>query len=58
MLATILGLKFDPDLSYDKKREVWKISGEIVKTTAVTQSAEGDKDGRWTSVVSACVFIV
>jgi hypothetical protein len=24
MLATILGVKFDPDESYDKKKEVWK----------------------------------
>src|SRR3989338_11658420 len=58
MLATILGVKFDPDSSYDAKRELWKISDEIVKTTAITQSAEGDKDGRWTSVIAACVFIV
>ena len=27
MLATILGVEFDPDSSYDEKREVWKMSG-------------------------------
>jgi arginine decarboxylase len=58
MLATISGLKFDPDSSYDHKREIWKLSDEIVRTTAITQSAEGDKDGRWTTVITACVFIV
>lgn len=58
MLATISGVKFDPDSSYDAKREIWRISNEIVRTTAITQSAEGDKDGRWTSVITACVFIV
>ena len=26
MLATISGVKFDPDSSYDAKREIWKIS--------------------------------
>jgi len=57
MLATILGVKFDPDASYDEKKEQWKISGEIVKTTNCTQSARGDKDGRWTTVVTASVFI-
>lgn len=57
MLATILGVKFNPDLSYDKKREQWKISSEIVKTTANTISAVGDKDGRWTTVISAAVLI-
>lgn len=58
MLATVSGVKFDPDSSYDAKREIWKISNQIVRTTEVTQSAEGDKDGRWTTVLSSCVFIV
>lgn len=57
MLATILGLDFDPNSSYDEKKEVWKMSNEIVKTTNLTQSAIGDKDGLWTAVVSAAVFI-
>ena len=57
MLATILGVKFDPDQSYDEKKELWKISGEIVKTSATTQTAKGDKDGNWTTVVSAAVLI-
>ena len=58
MLATILGVKFDPDASYDERKEIWKISGDIVKTTNMTQSARGDKHGQWTSVVTAAVFIV
>lgn len=58
MLATVSGVKFDPDSSYDAKREIWKISNQIVRTTEVTQSAEGDKDGRWTTVLASCVFIV
>ena len=57
MLATILGVKFDPDESYDKKKEIWKISKEIVRTTAHTQSAIGDKHGNWTTVISAAVLI-
>jgi arginine decarboxylase len=57
MLATILGVKFNPDESYDKKKELWKISNEIVKTTAITQSAVGDKNGNWTTVISAAVLI-
>ncbi len=58
MLATVLGVKFDPDSSYDAKRELWKISNQIVRTTEITQSAEGDKDGRWTGVLACCVFVV
>jgi arginine decarboxylase len=57
MLATILGVPFDPDQSYDEKKEIWRISGEIVVTRNVTQTAIGHKDGLWTTVVAAAVFI-
>ncbi|MEM9290567.1 MAG: arginine decarboxylase, pyruvoyl-dependent [Acidobacteriota bacterium] len=57
MLATTLGVDFDPDTSYDEKREIWRISGQIVRTTALTQTARGDKDGRWTTVIAASVLL-
>ena len=57
MLATILGVPFDPDRSWDEKREQWKISGKIVKTRNITQTALGDIEGRWTTVVAAAVFV-
>jgi len=56
MLATTLGVEFDPNKSYDELREVWKISDKIVKTTNVTQSAIG-KAGVWTTVIAAAVFV-
>lgn len=58
MLATILGVEFDPDSSYDEKKEVWKMSGEIVRTTQITQSAIGHKNGLWTTVIAAAVFVM
>ncbi len=57
MLATILGVHFDPDASWDKKREIWKISGKIVRTRNVTQSAYGRKNGYWTTVVAAAMLL-
>lgn len=57
MLATIIGVQFDPDASYDSRKEIWKISNEIVRTTNMTQSAVGAKNGLWTTVVSCCVLI-
>lgn len=57
MLATTLGVDFDPDKSYDEKREIWKISGQIVRTSALTQTAKGDKEGRWTTVIAASVLL-
>jgi arginine decarboxylase len=58
MLATVLGVPFDPDSSYDERKEIWKISNEIVRTSSITQSSIGDKSGLWTSVIAAAVFAV
>ncbi len=57
MLATILGVDFDPDSSWDSKKELWKISGKIVRTRNTTQTAIGDKNGLWTTVVAAAVLL-
>ena len=57
MLATILDVDFDPDKSWDERREIWRMSGQIVRTRNIAQSARGAKDGRWTSVISACVLV-
>ena len=57
MLATILGVKFDPDANWDTRKQLWKISNDIYKTTNITQSAVGDKSGLWTTVIAAAVFI-
>ena len=50
-------LKFDADKSWDEKREIWRISGKFVRTTSVTQTALGDKDGRWTTAIAAAILI-
>jgi len=57
MLATTLGVQFDPDTSYDQRREIWKISNQIVRTHNTTQSAIGHKRGLWTTVVAAAVLV-
>src|SRR5574337_842446 len=43
MLATTLDVDFDPDKSWDEKKEIYRISNKIVRTTNTTQSAVGDK---------------
>jgi arginine decarboxylase len=58
MLATTLGIPFDPDKAWDEREQQYKMSGEIVKTKPYVQTAEGDKTGLWTSVISAVVFIL
>jgi arginine decarboxylase len=56
MLATVLGVDFDPNTSYDERKDIWRLSDKIVITRNVTKSAVGDREGLWTSVVAAAVF--
>lgn len=57
MLATTLGIEFDPEKNYDERKEIYRMSGKIIKSRNTTQSALGDKKGLWTTVVAAAVFI-
>ena len=57
MLATTLGIEFDPETAYDKRKEIYHMSGKIIHTRACVQTAEGDKDGLWTTVAAAAVFV-
>ena len=57
MLGTTLGIEVDPEKAYDERKEVYRMSRQIVRTRSVVQSAEGDKNGRWTTVVALGVFI-
>jgi arginine decarboxylase len=57
MLATTLGLKFDPNKNWDANREIYRLSDHIVTARNVTQSAVGDKNGLWTTVVAASIFV-
>lgn len=57
MLASTLGLEIMANKSYDEQKKEWKIQDKIVKTTNITQSAIADKNGLWTTVVAAAIFI-
>ena len=58
MLASSLGIPFDIDKSWDEKRQQWNISGEIYKTQNITQTAIGNKDGKWTTVFAAACLLI
>jgi len=58
MLASTLGITFDPYQAWDKRKKVYRASGRIFRTSHVSQSAEGNKNGLWTSVVAAAVFVL
>lgn len=56
MLANTLGIEFDPNQAWDEREQLYKMSGKIVRTLNVAQSAIGNKDGLWTTVFAAAVF--
>lgn len=55
MLASTLGIEFDEDKSWDEKKEFYRISDKIVRTTNITQS--GIVKNGWMTVVAAAVFL-
>lgn len=58
MLATTLNIKFNPDSAWDARAQAYKASGKIIRTSSIAQTAQGDKDGKWTTVISVAVFIL
>jgi arginine decarboxylase len=58
MLATTLGIEFDPQKNYDERKEIYRMSGNTVRTRNIVQTAEGDKHGLWTTVIASAVFIL
>jgi arginine decarboxylase len=57
MLATTLGLEFDLDKAWDERKQEYKMSGRFVRTQSVVQTAQGDKNGLWTTVLAVAVFL-
>jgi arginine decarboxylase len=57
MLATTLGIEFDSDKAWEEREQVYKASGQIFKTTNICQSAQGNKDGLWTTTISVAVLL-
>ena len=59
MLATTLGIEFDSDEAWDSRKQVYKASNYIFKSTNICQSAEGHKSGdKWTTVIAGAVMLL
>jgi arginine decarboxylase len=57
MLGSSLGIEVDVDAAWDEKKEFFRISGKIIHTRSITQTAVCKKKG-WTTVVAAAVFVL
>ncbi|MBW2995396.1 arginine decarboxylase, pyruvoyl-dependent [Candidatus Woesearchaeota archaeon] len=57
MLATTLGIEFDSEEDYDKRKQIYRMSKKIVRSQSITQTTAGHKKGYWTTVLAAAVFL-
>ena len=59
MLATTLGIEFNPDTAWNERKKLYKLGKEnSIETRSIIQSAEGDKDGLCTTVVAMAVMVM
>jgi arginine decarboxylase len=56
MLGTTLGLEVDPNQAWSEKEQIYQSSGLIIRTSNVTQTAQGQKD-LWTTTVAIAMFL-
>jgi arginine decarboxylase len=56
MLASTLGIEFDPNAAWNERRQIYQTSNLIIDSMSLTAAAEGDPAGRWTCAVAAAVF--
>jgi arginine decarboxylase len=56
MLASTLGIDFDPDAAWNERKRVYETSELIVDSLSITAATQGDAEGRWTCAVAAAVF--
>jgi len=58
MLGSTLGIEVDPDLAWNEREEAYKMSGQMVDSKSIVQSAKGNAKGHWTTVLTAAVLLV
>jgi len=56
MLASTLGIEFDPGAAWNERKKLYEHSQLIIESLSITAAAQGDDSGLWTCVVAAAVF--
>ncbi len=57
MLASTLGLDFDPEAAWNERKQIYEHSHLIIDSTSITAAAECGSGTQWTCVVAAAVFL-
>jgi arginine decarboxylase len=56
MLASTLGIEFDPNAAWNERKQLYETSKLIIDSLSMTAAAKGDDGGRWTCAVAVAVF--
>jgi arginine decarboxylase len=56
MLASTLGIDFDPDAAWNERKKLYEHSHLIIESRSITAAAACEAGGRWTCAVAAAVF--
>jgi arginine decarboxylase len=57
MLASTLGIDFDPDAAWNERKELYEHSQLIIESLSITAATQAAADGKWTCAVAAAVFL-
>jgi arginine decarboxylase len=57
MLASTLGLDFDPEAAWNERKQIYEHSNLIIDSTSITSAAICGPDNQWTCVIAAAVFL-
>jgi arginine decarboxylase len=58
MLASTLGIDFDPDAAWNERKELYEHSHLIIESLSITAACQGEAGGKWTCAVAAAVFLL
>jgi arginine decarboxylase len=57
MLASTLGLDFDPEAAWNERKQIYEHSGLIIDSRSITAAAECGPNNQWTCAIAAAVFL-
>ena len=57
MLASTLGLDFDPEAAWNERKQIYEHSSLIIDSTSITVAAECGPNNHWICAIAAAVFL-
>lgn len=58
MLASTLGIELDPTKAWDERKQLYVAQSRQFVSRSICQSARGNKEGLWTTVLAAAVMLL